>query len=313
MSAARSSGFLLRLYPPSWRERYGAELEQLIMESSDGGRVSWRARLDVAHAALRERLRAVWPGGAGGPEQRVRAGALLMLWAWALAMVAGAAVQKVSEHWQDATPSNGRSLPAAGFDTLVIAAGIGALLLVGGVIVVLPQVVTFLRDGGWPAIRRHVLVAVLVSAVVGGATVGLAVWAHGLTGRERNGADVGYTVAFLAWAALCVLAVFAWTAVAARTLRRIALPRVLLELIAGIACGVSVAIGLMTAATALWWAALADHAPWVLAGRAAGVDASPLAPQLLAAAGVLLVATGLSVAGACQTIRALPDLSNGGP
>lgn len=312
MSAARTSGLLLRLYPAGWRARYGAELEQLIMESSDGDRVPWRARLDVARAALRERLRPVWPGSAAAPEQRVRAGALLMLWAWALSMVAGAAVQKVSEHWQDATPSGSRSLPAAGFDTLVIAAVVGALLLVGGVVVVLPQLVTFVRGGGWPAIRRHVLIAVLASAVVVATTVGLAGWAHGLTGRQRNGADVGYTVAFVAWAALCVVALFAWTALAARVLRRIPLPRALLELIAGIACGVSVAIGVMTAATALWWAALADHAPWVLAGRPPGADASPLVPQLLGAAGVMLIATGLSVAGACQTIRALPDVSSTG-
>jgi hypothetical protein len=45
---------LIRLYPRRWRERYGAEFEQLIADLADrsGGRAGWRVALDVARGAL---------------------------------------------------------------------------------------------------------------------------------------------------------------------------------------------------------------------------------------------------------------------
>jgi hypothetical protein len=42
VSGSRASG-LLRLYPAAWRARYGEELQALLVESSAGGRVPWRA------------------------------------------------------------------------------------------------------------------------------------------------------------------------------------------------------------------------------------------------------------------------------
>jgi hypothetical protein len=45
---------LLRLYPRRWRQRYGAEFEQLLADLTDrsDGRAGWRVTLDVAHGAL---------------------------------------------------------------------------------------------------------------------------------------------------------------------------------------------------------------------------------------------------------------------
>jgi hypothetical protein len=45
---------LIRLYPRRWRQRYGAEFEQLIADLADrsGGRAGWRVALDVARGAL---------------------------------------------------------------------------------------------------------------------------------------------------------------------------------------------------------------------------------------------------------------------
>jgi hypothetical protein len=45
---------LIRLYPRRWRQRYGAEFEQLMADLTDrsGGRAGWRVALDVARGAL---------------------------------------------------------------------------------------------------------------------------------------------------------------------------------------------------------------------------------------------------------------------
>jgi hypothetical protein len=44
---------LIRLYPRRWRQRYGAEFEQLLADLTDSGRrPGWRVALDVARGAL---------------------------------------------------------------------------------------------------------------------------------------------------------------------------------------------------------------------------------------------------------------------
>jgi hypothetical protein len=308
VSASRICALLLRMYPSAWRERYGEELEDLIVEASDGERVPWRMRADVALGAGRERLRAAGLVGGGGPGERVRGGLLLVLCAWALFVVAGVGVQKFSEHWQDATPAGSRALAAVGFDALVIAAVCGSMLVAAGIGLAIAQVATFLRVGGWPALRRRVVTAVLLTGVAIAATIALVIWAHGLTGRQRDGHDSAYAMAFVTWALLAAASLLAWVAAAVATARRLELAAATLRAQAWIACGVVVAMGAMTAATAVWWAALADHAPWFLAGRPVGSNASPLAPELLVAAMLMMLATVLGAAGARHAIRALPAL-----
>jgi hypothetical protein len=313
VSVSRMSGLLVRLYPPAWRARYGEELAALIVESSGGERVPWRVRADVALGAARERLRAAGLVGDGSPGDRVRGGALLALCAWALFVVAGAGMEKVAEHWQDATPSASRALPSTAFDGLVIAAVCGSLLVLAGIGSAIPSLAAFLRAGGWPAIRDRVVRAALLTGVAIAATVALVVWAHGLTGLQRNGNDVAYGIAFVTWALLVAVCLFAWTAAAVVTARRLRLPVATLRSLAWIASGVAAAMGVMTAATAVWWAAIADAAPWFLAGRPVGASASPLAPQLLAIGAVMLFATVVGAAGAQRAMRALPVLSDQRP
>lgn len=311
MSGSRTSGRLLALYPPVWRARYGEELEALIVESSGGQGVPWRVRADVALAGGRERLRAAGLSGDGAPSERVRGGVLLTLCAWALFVVAGMGVQKFSEHWQDATPAASRALPSTAFDALVVAALCGIVLVLAGIAATLPSVAAFLRGGGWRAIRRRVVTAALLTGVEVTATIGLVVWAHGLTGPQRNGHDVAYAIAFLCLALLAAACLVAWTVAAVATARRLPLRAATLRTETWIACAVAGAMGVMTAATAVWWGALAGAAPWFLAGSAAGAAASPLAPQLLAAAALMLLATLLGGAGAQRAVRALPALSGG--
>ena len=158
MNSKRMAWLLLRLYPAGWRVRYGDELETLILEAS-GRRVPWRSSLDVALAAGRERLRAAGLAGDRPPAERMRAGSLLVLSAWALVVIAGIGVQKLSEHWQAATPPGSRGLPAGAFDALVAAAAVGSVLVVAGVVLALPSLARFLASGGFRQVRRHLLAA----------------------------------------------------------------------------------------------------------------------------------------------------------
>jgi MFS family permease len=305
MSVRRTGDRLLRLYPPQWRERYGEELAELIAEAGGDRRVPWRVRLDVARAAGRERLLAAGLSGDGAPGDQVRGGALLVLCAWALFAVGGVAVQKFSEHWQGVTPPADRGLPAAAFATLVVLAICAAVLVLAGIACAVPSLGRFLRGGGWAEIRRRVVVAALATGVAIAALVTLVVSARGLTADQRAGHDVAYTGVFVASALLAVACLIAWTVAAVTTARRLSLPAPTLRAEAYLASAVTVLMALMTAATTVWWVALAEAAPWFLAGRSAGTGGSPIAPQLVIAAALMVTAVLLGAAGARQTRRGL--------
>jgi hypothetical protein len=294
MSAAGTTARLLRLYPAGWRERYGEELEELIVQTSgDGRRVPLRTQLDVALAGARERLRATGLRGDGSPESQARGGVLLVLCAWALMVVAGFAVQRAAEHWQAVTPSASRSVPAFAFAALVVAAVLAAVAVLAGIALALPALRAFLRDRGWPAIRRRVLTAATLTGVAVAATAALVTWAHGLTGAQRDGHDAAYAVAFAGWALLLAATLAAWTAAAVATARRIPLPAATLRAEAWLACVVTSAMLASTVATAAWWTAVADAAPRLGATT-----------QLTAALSAMALATLLGSVGARRAVLA---------
>ncbi|HET9094551.1 MAG TPA: hypothetical protein VFN36_05640, partial [Solirubrobacteraceae bacterium] len=164
---------LLALYPLAWRRRYGAELDALILEMhADGRELDPRLRIDLARGAIRERLR-----GAGDPGRRVRGGAALVLWAWALFSIAGAIVAKTSEHWQQALPRP--AVAQVAFSALTVLAAAAAVVVAGAVGLTLPAAWRLLREGGWARIRTRAWRAALLTVVLAAATLGLTTWAHG--------------------------------------------------------------------------------------------------------------------------------------
>jgi hypothetical protein len=282
---------LLRWYPAAWRARYGEELEELIRESTGGGRVPWRMRLEIARSGIRERLRVSGLMGDGvSPDARSRAGSLLVLCAWMMFVVAGAIVQKLSEHWQEATPRSQQALPAAAFVALTVAAAIGSALVVLGIACAGPALLALVRAGGWRDIRGVILRALAVTAVAGMSTTALVVWAHRLPARARSGHDLAYVVGFCAWSLVMLVFVASWTIAAVSTARRLDLSERLLRFEARLAVGVCTTMAVMTVATALWWSALAD-AP------------SATALQLAIALLLMLGSTSLGTAGAVRAFR----------
>lgn len=312
MSADRTSAILLRLYPQHWRDRYGDELAGLIVETS-GGRVPWRVRRDVAGAALRERGRSLFGWSDRSPRESIASALPTVLWAWFLVVIGGCVVAKTAEHWQAATPSGSRALPAHAFVVLIGAAVAGALIVVVGAALAAPAVVRRLRSGHSGVARRAFVAAVGSAVALVPATVGLAAWAHGLTAAQRNGQDLAYSGAFAAWGVLFVACLAAWTHLGARLGRRADLRGSLLRVEACLACGAAMAMALIATATVIWWAAVAGAAPWYLGGGTQGSAGVPVTWPLVVA-GLLMVAGALvSVTAAGRVLRALPALRRGEP
>ena len=277
---------LLLFYPRRWRERYGDELLAVVEAASGGGRVPLRIRLDLIRAGLSQRLRSSGLAGDEVPrEARAKAGLGLVLWAWALFVLAGIGLQKTSEHWQAVTPHSEQAVPAAAFDGVVAAAVLGSAFVVLGVALAAGPLRAFLRSGGW----RRARPAALLTVVTAAALVPVVAWAHHLNAAQRNGGDRLYELAFVLLAACAVASLAAWTHLGATTARRLRLEPRTLRLEARIAAGVTWTMAAMTCATVIWWASVAS--------------AAAPAPRMAVVALAMLCATGLASAGTVRALR----------
>jgi hypothetical protein len=301
MSASRRTRLLLGLYPREWRARYGPELDELISQTSGGHGPGPRATADLVASAVRERLHAAGLAGDVPPGERVRGGALLVLWSWLLFVLAGLSLQKLSEHWQASLSSTGRAYSSTAFDVLVVTAPLASALVLVAAATALPSLVSFLRAGGWTQLRRPVVTSVAITACALAATIALVAWADGLSEGQRNGHDLAYAAGFLGWALVVAACLTSWTATAAAVLRRIDLSAGRLRLDAWIAAGVTAAMALMSALTIVWWAELPARAPM------AGADA-----RLALTVALMLAASSLGAIGAARALRASPRLTERG-
>jgi hypothetical protein len=303
---------LLRWYPRVWRRRYGAELAAMIEDSLDGERPTWRFRLGIALAGLRQRARqAILPGTPGSPADQVRGGYTRVLVTWAVFLVAGTSYAKLAEHAPSAVParSPGSAALASGtFDAVQAIALAGGLAVLAGACLAGPAFARFLRSGGAALIGRRLALAGAVTVLAAGALAGLVAVAHGLTAAQRNGAYWPYSLDALVTAALAVAALALWTSAGVTVAGRLELSRAVLLAEAALAAVTTIAMIAMTAATALWWAVLALAAPWFFWGRPAGSPSSPFEPVLVGTVLVMLVASLAAGAGAVRATRSAARL-----
>ena len=293
---------LLALYPGAWRRRYGDELDALILDMhADGRDTGAGMRVDLLRSAVRERLR-----GGGDPSRRIRGGAALVLWAWALFVIGGAILAKTSEHWQQALP--GASAAHVAFSVLTVMAFAASAVVAAGIAMTLPAAWRSMREGGWEGIRRRFLVAVFLTVAVLAATAALSTWAHGLSSADRNGHDHIYAAAFVGWGALVATCLFVWTSVATRIAADIRCERPILRAQARLAPAVAIAMTTMTVASLVWWAIVAGHAPGALTGETTTHHPSPVVATLVVAAVLMVLATGLAVVGAVRAEGAQAEL-----
>jgi hypothetical protein len=293
---------LLALYPRAWRGRYGDELDALILDMhADGRATGARVRADLLRSAVRERLHS-----GSDPSRRVQGGSSLVLWAWALFVIAALIVAKTSEHWQQALP--GDEAAHVAFSAFKVVALGSVALVAAGVVVTLPAAWRLLRDHGWERIRARVLLAVGLTVVVLASTVGVVIWARGLSLVDRSGHDHLYAAAFVGWGALVAACLLAWTAVATRIAADVRCGRAVLRLHTWIAPAVAIAVTATTAALLVWWASVAVRAPAALTGGSTLAHPSPLVPQLVAAAVLMVLATGVAGVGAVRAESARAEI-----
>jgi hypothetical protein len=303
----------LRWYPPSWRARYGDELITLLNDEY-GGRLPTLVHLGLVTGGLRQRARhSGLIGDAVPTADGIRAGALVVLAAWAAFVIAGASFAKFSEHFDQALPHRmgAHRVPDLAFTVLQTAAGVASVLVVAGALVAVPAFVRFLRAAGWASLRGHVLRACSCTAITGAVTVAVLVWSHRLTPDQRNGGLHWYGVLVLIWAALIVMTLASWTVVAVLVARRVELPAAILAVEAALSAAVAGAMLVMVAATAIWWVAMANDAPAFLSASPGGAPGSPWDIWLIATMALMGVAAGTAAMGVVREVRAWTTLRAG--
>ena len=291
---------LIRWYPATWRARYGEELTTLLHDVHGMARVPLRERLSLATRGSLERARSSGLVGSGlDPADRSRAGALLVLWGWALFMVAGAIVQKFSEHWEVVTPVIHRSVATGAFNVIQVAGEIGGLLVLAAAVVSIPGLVRLLRAGHWSEIRGPVLRAAIAAGVAVASTLAVVAWARSLPQHNLNGGFFFHGLVFVLWGLTLVTALGLATAAAVAVARRIEWSPWVLRGLAGSAIVLTVLMGAVATGTIIWWVAMADFAPGFL-GNGLLATSNVLPPVLLVAMSLMI--TGLVVA-AIGTVR----------
>jgi hypothetical protein len=304
MTPEPTSRSMLRWYPARWRTRYGDELAAMIEDDLGGMRPTLRYRWSIARSGLNEQLRdAGLVGNSASPSERIRGGALTVLCAFALFVIAGVGFAKISEHWDQSILRGPRHLPAVSFNLLASLAGVCAVAVVLATAAILPPFVRFVRSGGWPTIRRRVDTAVTATLATAAAGGGLVIWARHLTTHQRNNGFGWYQLMFAIVAILFTATVATWSAAAVAAARRLNLASGQLKVAGALAISVAVCMPVMTAAAAVWWGSMASTAPWFLAGTRVGSSPSPLAANLLGILTVMATASGVGALGLLRIVR----------
>jgi len=310
MSRREGVNHWLLCYPRAWRERYGQEMQELILATNGTGPLPWRARADLLRAGIRERLLSLGFGGAGvPPARRARAGVLLVLCAWALMLVGGSITQRFSENWREVTPAIDQALPRDAYYSLIVAAVLAGLCVLAGIALVLPRFFALLGDRGFSDLRRPIGRALEATALAALATLAVYVWSRQLSPAQRNGHDLAYGIGFLIWGVAGVACLTAWTAVAVKAGGRIELGERLLRVLSALAVGAAIFMTASTISAALWWGSLARSAPWALSDTSIGSPAAPLTVPLLTAGLLMALASCIAIGGAAYAVWAVPGLS----
>jgi len=285
---------LIRWYPATWRARYGEELTALLHDVHGMSDVPLREKLSLATRGSLERARSSGLLGSGSDKaDQTRAGALLVLWGWALFMVAGAIVQKFSEHWEVITPAIHRSVATGAFDVIQGAGEIGVVLVLAAAAVSIPGLVRLIGAGEWSEIRTPVLRALLAVGVAGAATLAVVAWAHSLPRHSLNGGFFFHGAVFILWGLTLLTALGVATGAAVAVARRIDWSTRVLHGLALSAVVLTILMLGVAGGTIVWWIAMAEFAPGVL-GSGLLATSNVLPPALLLAIGLMV--TGLVVA-----------------
>jgi hypothetical protein len=259
---------VLRLHPRGWRERYRDEYAALL----DDHGVDARTFADVARGALDARVREL---SASPPERRRRTALAACLWAAAAAAIAVAGFAKVIEY-DDFRVAAARHAPvAAGRDLIFAGAGIVALAVCAGTLVVAGALWRALRGDGGSDLARPLAAAVAATAVVAAGPPLLAAFAHTASGRSPH--DPRTLALVGAWLTASAVAGAAALGGAGRVLRRVPLEARELRMTIGAAWVAAAGMCVVAGGLVLWGIALATESEGVFRLHDGGLMATPTA------------------------------------
>ncbi len=306
---SRSGRFirLVRYYPASWRGRYGDELEALLEDTYGDRPIPLRQRASLLRAALVEHARASGLSPDASRSARVRAGSLLVLCAWAVFMVAGAAFAKYLEHWDLAIAGGARRIPADAVTAVTWAGVLAVALVATGALALAVPVARSVRSEGWGTLGRMVRAAVILVAIALVATGAVILFAHSRTVTARSGGgwiDLGVGGA---WVITLLGALGACTRAAVAAAGRVELRGALLRAEVTSALGVFVCMVVVLVGTATWWACVALHAPRFLHTSLGPLRmwGSVAPPVMVGITGAMLAALLAAAAGVWRILGAL--------
>jgi hypothetical protein len=292
---------LLRWYPPSWRARYEEEYVAFLEDRLDDAPFTWRFRSSVAFAGVRERC---YQSGAVGTRSTTatqrRTGSLIVLVAWSVVTIGGAALAKTAEQFPSALAARSRVVAEFAYNATAVAGIAGTLLVVAGALIATPGFVRFVRAQRWVEVRRVFWTSIVATTTLVVVTLGLTLWAHRLTSAQRNGTDGLYSGMFLVFVFVVVVSIALWARTCVAIASRIDFTPRELRWESGVAFGVSLTSIVVISSTSVWWIQMGLRAPWFLEGTSRGIVASLTSAQLLAIMIPMLLGTLLALWGASR-------------
>jgi len=261
---------MLRWYPRAWRERYGKEFLAMVEDSLDGRRPTWRLRVSVAWAGLRER----------GHQTRLTSQKALLrslTRGWLTFQVAGYLIAVLPSEFKASPPPARQWQATAALGVLTAIAAFTGVALLAGSVAAAPAFVRYLQAGGWPKVRRRIAWAAGATVAAGGALAGLVLASLSESFSQLNGSPT-YLAGVLATSLALVVALWLWTSVITTAAKRLDLaPRVRkAEKILGMVA--TFAVSVVISVNVIWYSAIQSSVFQLLLGLTA------LAATALAAA-----------------------------
>lgn len=296
---SRLVGWLVRLYPRAWRERYEEEFVAMLEQ----GHVSIRDLFDVALGAADAWLR---------PQvlyerrlvmvTRMRGSVFGVLWAWAGLVVAGVGFRKLTEYDDFVRAARDSALVGVAFDAVVVGAVVAlAAVMVGGAPVAYAALRKALAEG-----RRDVPLLLCMPPLLGAGFVGYVLVLVNIIYPALGRISVHGTVnvvLFLSLVGAFALAALgsAWAVTAA--VGRVEVGVRILRFALYPAAVAAAAMVMVLVGTTVWGLGLLAQAP-ALFSDDEGILATPTYATWLAIVAVMAVSTVVALVASIRGLRA---------
>ena len=296
---SRLVGWLVRLYPRAWRDRYEEEFVAMLEQ----GRSSIRDLFDVALGVVDAWLRPqVIYEGRLVMVARMRGAVLAVLWAWASLVVAGVGFRKLTEYHGFVRVARDDVLVGVAFDVVVVGAVVAlAAVTVGGVPVAYAALRESLVEG-----RKDVPLLLCVPLLCGARFVGyvlvLVKVIYPALGRTAVHGTVNVAL-FLSLVGAFMLAALAsaWAVTAA--VGRIEVGSRILRFAIYAAAVAAVAMTVVLVGTTVWGLGLLAQAPGLFSADE-GILATPTYATWLVIVVVMAVSTAVALVASIRGLRA---------